>query len=397
MAVKNKTTKKRKNATVNAVCFDGWEKMSGEEFHRVRQNAHMYFYENTPTKDYPKHILHWMKENKYSAKDIAAAKRAMGDVSMHGSMFIVILCMLSTSGCPDFNEAEANYWRDLPGTVGDLKPMSYHIKTKVNDLIKKGQTIKEETTETSKQVVSIQDRMYEQVQPLISEFEDYIDDWVWSEADPKGFDPYRRMIGYEPTIKAAHAKIIRSAFEGRLAEAREVVEWKDEDIREAYSHFTAKERKQNLSIYEKIDDACRMIIEKGKATRKTRKPKAVSNEKLVSKLRYKQSDSENSLVSINPTEIIGASELWVFNAKTRKLGRYIADEYHRTLTVKGSTIVGFDTVKSVQKTLRKPKDQLKGFAKTGKVALRKFLDGVNSKESTLNGRINAETLILKAL
>jgi len=52
-------------------------------------------------------------------------------------------------------------------------------------------------------------------------------------------------------------------------------------------------------------------------------------------------------------------------------------------------------VKSVQKTLRKPVDQLKEFKAAGKVQLRKFLEDINAVDTKMNGRINAEIMLLK--
>ena len=106
---------------------------------------------------------------------------------------------------------------------------------------------------------------------------------------------------------------------------------------------------------------------------------------------------------MNPVEVVGASELWVFNIKTRKLGKYIAAKIDPTgmgregsgLSVKGTTIIGFDEEQSVQKTLRKPDDQLKEFKGAGKVALRKFLDEINTTDTKLNGRCNLDTVLLK--
>jgi hypothetical protein len=65
------------------------------------------------------------------------------------------------------------------------------------------------------------------------------------------------------------------------------------------------------------------------------------------------------------------------------------------MTVKGSTLVGFDETRSVQKTLRKPEETLKEFKKAGKVKLRKFLDEINAVEIKLNGRLGPDTVILR--
>ena len=85
----------------------------------------------------------------------------------------------------------------------------------------------------------------------------------------------------------------------------------------------------------------------------------------------------------------------MFNTKSRKLGKYIAGEFH-DLGVKGTTITGFDEFKSVQKTLRKPEDQLKEFKAAGKVQLRKFLEDIKAVDIKLNGRISEEVILLKA-
>ena len=101
------------------------------------------------------------------------------------------------------------------------------------------------------------------------------------------------------------------------------------------------------------------------------------------------------MISINPADIIGAQELFVYNTKTRKLGKYIADSLKGPLNVKGTAIIGFDEHKSVTKTLRKPDEKLKEFAKATKVQLRKFLEDIRATESKLTGRINAETVLLR--
>jgi hypothetical protein len=51
----------------------------------------------------------------------------------------------------------------------------------------------------------------------------------------------------------------------------------------------------------------------------------------------------------------------------------------------------------VQKTLRKPKEQLKAFMGSGKVGLRKFLDEIRGVDTKLNGRMNGDIVILKTV
>ena len=98
-----------------------------------------------------------------------------------------------------------------------------------------------------------------------------------------------------------------------------------------------------------------------------------------------------------------AEELWVYNVKTRKLGQYKArvldprgmNRPGTGLMVKGTTIQGFDEETSIQKTLRKPEQQLKEFGKAGKVVLRKFLGNIKATETKMNGRLNEHIVLLK--
>jgi hypothetical protein len=137
-----------------------------------------------------------------------------------------------------------------------------------------------------------------------------------------------------------------------------------------------------------------MLAQEAKVNRAPRKTKAVSKDKLVAKLKYMKTNEPLKLVSVNPTDIIGAKELWVYNTKTRKLGKYVANEY-QDLAVKGTSILNFNENLSICKTLRKPEEKLKEFKAAGKVQLRKFLEDINATDTKMNGRINEDTILLK--
>ena len=112
---------------------------------------------------------------------------------------------------------------------------------------------------------------------------------------------------------------------------------------------------------------------------------------LIGKIKYKLQDEKLKLVSIDPKDILGANELWIYNTKNRKIGKYFASNIDPKgmgrdgtgLSIKGTTITGFDEKLSIQKTLRKPEDSLKAFKSAGKVALRKFLDELTTTDTKL--------------
>jgi hypothetical protein len=151
-----------------------------------------------------------------------------------------------------------------------------------------------------------------------------------------------------------------------------------------------------IEMWTSIIDATKSYGSVKKAERAPRKRKPVPPEKLVRKVKYLRKDEETGLESIDPVKLVGASEVWVYNTKTRKLGIYVADDYSKVLMVKGAGLLGFSDKESKQKTLRKPKDQLKQFLTLGKPAARKFLEGIKTSEIKMNGRFNEHTILLRA-
>ena len=147
------------------------------------------------------------------------------------------------------------------------------------------------------------------------------------------------------------------------------------------------------------------MIDIANANRKPRKKKEKSPEKLVAKLQYKKQDEKLQVQSIDPTEIIYAEALWVYNTKTRKLGHYKAKTLDPRgmnrpgtgLMVKGTSIKGFDEENSIQKTLRKPEEQLKEFANSGPKKVLEFYDAIKTMGVKLNGRVNEEVILLRAV
>jgi hypothetical protein len=323
---------------------------------------------------------------------------------------------------PDWKVGGKSHWACtayLLETQPSLVPVVYKesMKKWILELVDEGVTIVEEkkVEEKSKKnvhVPTIQERISEQSQTACEEIEEWLEKLITDEKnfDPSGFN----FVGHfaEKNVSQAHARKIKKYYAGELDEAQavqsiptpgEIKKIKDEheadyalQMREAYGNLDKKKAKKWLQAIESIMSACDMIIDSAKANRKPRAVKSVSKEKMIAKLQYKESDDKYKIVSVNPAEIIDASEVWVFNTKTRKLGKYVAEE-HTTIQVKGTTLLFFDQKLSVQKTLRKPEEQLKEFKKAGKVVLRKFIDNINAVDIKLNGRLNKDTIILKTL
>ena len=280
---------------------------------------------------------------------------------------------------------------------------------KKDDLIATGKEIVEEQQEKKKEAkpkISIQERMLEQICDLCGDWDDLLDQFVEKEKfELKKFDPEKDMKVYGGgIIKPAHAKMVKEQYEGIYAEAQENLAGTCEQLKEAYSFMDKKMKKDYVAFFEKINAACDAIILTGKANRKQRKPRARSKDAIIKKLKFQLNDGALGIASISPTDVVYANELWVYNTKTRKVGVYHAMNKDPRglgrpgagLMVKGTTIQEFDVERSVQKTLRKPAEQISNWTGNAKTKFAKTFEEVKTTPTKLNGRMNDTTIILKA-
>ena len=396
--------------------WDGWEDMTGQEYHHFKQSTQSWYYHTFKPDELAKHTFEWMKNNGYSKEDIKCAKAVPSYVigtTTH------ITCRMLTNGMPDFNLREDDHWQSLSGTMGKIKPSIEWVRIGVAKGIEKGKSLVEQKAKAdAKKVKVYQPTIQERTWAAAIRMTVEIDDVMESGTDLinlTNFTPLKWLKIHQ--CKGAHAKIIKTFYEPGYNELHELLnppnrkqrqnmtehelDFRDQ-LDESFNVFTKAEIQSRYKAYKMICDACDMMIDNAKLTLKTRKVKPKSAEKLVTKIKYKQSDEKLALVSINPIDIIKANELWVYNTKTRKIGRYITSSIDPLkqkrdgtgLEVKGTTIVRYSEEESVCKTLRKPEDQLAEFKKCGKIQRKKFFESLNVTETKLNGRINAETILL---
>ena len=235
---------------------------------------------------------------------------------------------------------------------------------------------------------SIQDRIQNQVENYVSALEAQVDDFINSEYKLK-YDVYNDLISRG--CKSVHARKMRPLYRDCYNDLVDVYNKEDDFNQEAYSHLKPNHQKKLMDFYGLIVDDLDRVIKNATAQRKPRKQKTHSAERLVGKLKYQEEFKKLKLVSINPEKIIGATELWVFNTRYNRLGVYRAVNSVRGFSVKGCTIQHFDETESVQKTARKPKEALNVLNKR---SLKAMMKNMKTKEQSLTGRINAQTILL---
>jgi hypothetical protein len=367
----------------------GCEEWDENKFLRFFHTSMQYYRLEATGKELKSKVIDWMAKNSYDKKTIASFKKTK-DNRCSLTVGSIAACLLKgmPSTRPDFNNG-----RDTATWLG--KEIAKIIDEGKNDIDEDAVKAAADADKPVVYVPSIQERTRDAALLMTEEIEVAYENF---QTDPENFDPKAfKMLNLlkGKGAKAAHARIIRDFYSKDLAELNELASGQaDEQLKEGYQHRTRKQIKNFIAFLQEIESACNMLMQEAKVNKKPRKTKAVSKDKLIAKLKYKKTDEPLKLVSVNPADIIGAQELWVFNSKTRKLGKYVAEEF-KDLGVKGTTITGFSEMKSVQKTLRKPVEQLAAFKAAGKVVLRKFLEDINAVDTKMNGRLNEETILLK--
>ena len=401
----------------NVYDFENWENWSGADYHKRVRDYKADLYANFKASDLLPDVLAWMKENDYAKADIDAVKKRGIQVT------VGYICKLLRLGMPDINPKHAEYWNSLAGTSSELKPVTDWLKPQLEKLIAEGHKIvaevkEEENSKKTVYVPTIQERITSQAQTAAEEIDEWLDGFIENKADfkPNGFDFKKHFT--KMGVTQAHARKLVKFYEGELEEFRDIQKiptpgqlkkmdertadmW--EQLKEGYAHLKKADVQAYITALESLVDACNYVVDASKATRKPRVAKPKSADKVVAKLKFLKTDDKFKLASVNPVDIVGANELWVFNVKTRKLGKYVASNIDPKgmgrgttgLQIKGTTIIGFDEAQSIQKTLRKPEEQLKEFKAAGKVKLRTFLDEIKTTDTKLNGRCNPETILLK--
>ena len=413
----------KRGAKLTEPSWDNWQEMTGYEYHKHKQNTSQFYYQNYKPADLYPAVFVWMAENGYSKEQIKHAKSAPASSL---SITAAITCKMLLNGMPDTNPKHDEYWASCPGTVGDkVMPVTNFVKKRIEQAIELGSKVvevkkAEEKDKKDVYVPTIQERIRDQAYIQSEAIDEWLEGFITDRKnfDPKGFDfkKHFQKVG----VTQAHARKLKGFFEHEVDDFRELERMPtagqlkkmseyDQDqwaqLKEGYAHLKKADIKTFVTAIENLLQALDFVIETAKATRSPRKSKPKSATKLVEKLKFAKTDDKYSLASVSPDQIIGASELWVFNVKTRKLGKYVAKNIDPTgqgrdgsgLQVKGTTIIGYNESESIQKTLRKPAEQLKEFKAAGKVKLRKFMDDIATTDTKLNGRCNPDTVLLKVV
>jgi hypothetical protein len=334
-----------------------------EDLRLVRVFSWYHYFKDTD--DGKKWASKWMKENKYSQEDIDLFNRCN---NQYVSMTMCILTRMADRGT-NFSDFVID-----------------KIKSSFKDSI---EYARNNVPKDNIIQLPVLDKKLDFVIGLI---EDHLDEF-YRDDYPDFFKSKVYDILKDNEIKASQAQKILQYYSPLL---EEIKAHSNED--EEYSSLTEDQYSNYLDLLEDICDDINSHISMNKVTRvrKPRKKKAVDPNKLIQNVKYQEKDDSLRIKSISPINIVGANQAWLYNTKYKVLRQLIAID-DKGLSISGTSVINFCEKASKSKTLRKPEAILPEVISGTKHSLKKIFDNLTTKEIAPNGRINNETLLIKAV
>ena len=242
---------------------------------------------------------------------------------------------------------------------------------------------------------NIQDRLREKVSECAGELDGMFDEFVTAGAKMSAdYKPITVIRGLN--VAPQMISDIANLWKHKLSEFETAIEGKDAQIVEGYSNFSKIQMRNIVKFCEAVINDCGAYVQIKKVERKPRKVKSVPPEKRAAKFKVMLEFAELKLKGLPAANLVDKAEAWLYDTKKRKLIHLVADSHTQAFTVKSNSIIGFSTIETMQKTVRKPADVVKAVQAAGKPAARKIYKDLTTTETPFNGRGTENLVILKA-
>ena len=242
---------------------------------------------------------------------------------------------------------------------------------------------------------NIQDRLREKVSECAGELDGMFDEFVTAGAKMSAdYKPIMVIRGLN--VAPQMISDIANLWKHKLAEFETAIEGRDAQLVEGYGNFSKIQMRNLVKFCEAVINDCGAYVQIKKVERKPRKVKSVPPEKRAAKFKVMMEFVELKLKGLPAASLVDKAEAWLYDTKKRKLIHLVADSHTQAFTVKSNSIIGFSTIETMQKTVRKPADVVKAVQAAGKPAARKIYKDLTTTETPFNGRGTENLVILKA-
>jgi len=366
---------RRKKQTVRAKRRTGLAGVPLDSFEKCRY----YFFEEIDKKDLSKVIKDYIKKN-VNKKDRNKLS-SLSDDYFRASDVAATIFWYNTG--LDRNESFQNAFNYINDEYIPMKIKSAEYQASKNDEIpqKKGEVV----------VISPAERMAQKVNDtVLVEIDKLYDAWIREE----DYDINLYNVFQVNNLKGAATKQVKEWILPDYEQYKAALDKTDEFMVEAYAHVPTKEKKKRIKIFETMLEDLERIKHTSIMQRRVKKQTVKSADKQVAKMNYCNANTDFKLESINPILIVGSHRLYTFNVKNKTLTRMVANEVG--FEVSGSTIKNLDVKKSISLKLRKPNEVLPIVLGRADKTIDESLDKLTTKSKVANGRINKDTILLRA-
>jgi hypothetical protein len=383
--MKIKTRKFQKNGHVAATDdkYTGfepsWVGVDTQEAYDKKLSSALNFYNYYLDRDDYIPIIHdYMIAKGYDTKDcklIQKVPKTAGEVMITGK-----LCRMFNMGAPDYYD----YAKTVKNNIGSMLMQAELVKE-----------TKAKVATDAKPKPNVHEIMKEKVRKsVLCELEGMLDSWCTSDTKVVKFPIASVLRGENIPVSATGE--VKEWLTKQRKEYNEAFEKTCDQMVEGYSYLGKPGLRNRIKALDDMLNELVLYKSSKAAARKPRVKKPKSAIKQVQRLKYLSESKDHAMQSCDPTRIIGANTFFAFNTKYRRLTVFKARS-RDGFTVSGTSIKDFDEKTSFALTLRKPQDYLPIIAAKTEKQIEKALNELKTKRKSANGRINQDTILIRAL
>lgn len=319
-----------------------------------------------------------------------------------------MVTLLEQAGRPDearrVRRVQSNQVNPTAAAVARLASLGAVLPDSALDFFEKGltDTLRHEGLETSlnegaevvpvprKPVADVASRLRDKMSDYVGELHGLVDDGV-----PEGFSLQDKLRADRVSVPVA--KYVARVFRPYAEEAEEAcTKNADAQLVAGYTCYSPTQRRALATMYRSwVDDAERYAAG-AKRPATTRKKRPVSVEKKLKRFVVARDSKEYGVTSVEPARIIGASEVWLLNAKYGTLTLLRAESHGGVLDVRGKSIVGYDENLSwTRPTGRKTQSWVDRVVKGTRNQLSKVATEMKSAPRPATPRCSENVLVLR--
>jgi hypothetical protein len=246
----------------------------------------------------------------------------------------------------------------------------------------------------NKPIISVKDRVADQVSDYMGEVNNYIDNYLAiSSIVKKDWFNLEEWLKRN-SVKSMQTTEIMKEIKSMHSEAKSAYFGEDPQLVEAYDFLTNKKLNRYVEFLGNMVQACEKHIKAVRPTSK-RVKKNMDPEQMVKSLPYKKAGEEVNLFSVDPEKIIGADALFVYNETSRFMCVYQSRLGNGGLVVKGASIEHFDSERSFMKKISNPDHVIRMIRGHTKKNGLQAIEGINTIKRPVRPRLNANCLIVE--